>query len=305
MLACSSSEPLCQVLPAEASPLRYPILSQAKMKAAGLVLWMLVFCAGCAGPTLTSRVVQEEPSWFVRLDSYGIASTAPRYDHPSIWTSEEITAILGRLLLEDRVGLMDSAQPPRAVFSLEEIALLAPAIKESFQSAAPHEWIAYCTTIPHGSDLAVTSGGIFVSESLLHIVVANHRTLLARESADFRAVRENPFHSVRGSDGALTFESSRYVVRRQANWSGGHRASASELVLDHRGFFSILERTRAIATPPKPLKTGVGPPSISAGVSGSETEPQTVILQLREEIERLKRIVAEQEAEIARLQRHR
>lgn len=284
------------------------ILSQSKIHAAGVFLWAFILCAGCAGPTLTSRIVQEEPSWFVRLDSYGTASLPPRYDHPSIWTAEELTAILSRLLLEDRVGLMDSMQPPRPVFSLDEIAYLVPTIQKSFQRAAPHEWIVYVTTLPQGAELAVTSGGIFLSDSHLHLVVANHRTLLAKDSADFVAVRENPFHSVRGSGGALAFESSRYVVRRQANWSGGHRASASELVLDHRGFLATLQRTSAIATPPSVDETGVrpsSPASASAGALGSEPDPQTIILQLRKENDRLKRTVAEQESEIARLKKPR
>jgi len=284
------------------------ILSQSKIHAAGVFLWALIFCAGCAGPTLTSRIVQEEPSWFVRLDSYGTASASPRYNHPSTWTAEEVTAILSRLLLEDRVGLMDRAQPPRPVFSLDEIAFLVPAIQKSFQRAAPQEWIAYVITLPQGAELAVTSGGIFLNESHPHLVVANHRTLLAKDSADFAAVRENPFRSVRGSGGALAFESARYVVRRQANWSAGYRASASELVLDHRGFLAMLQRTSAIATLPSVDEAGVrpsSPASASAGALGTEPDPQTVILQLRKENDRLKRTVAEQEAEIARLKRPR
>lgn len=284
------------------------ILSQSKIHAAGLLLWALIVCAGCAGPALTSRIVQEEPTRFVRLDSYGTASASPRYDHPSTWTAEELTAILSRLLLEDRVGLMDSAQPPRAVFSLDDIAFLVPAIKESLQRAAPHEWIAFFTASPGGGELAVTSGGIFLSDSHLHLVVANHRTLLAKDSADLAAVRENPFHSVRGSGGTLAFESSRYILRRQANWSGGHRASASELVLDHRSFLSMLQRTSGSARPPSVDEAGVrpsSPESASVGALGPEHDPQTVILQLRKEIDRLKRTVAEQEAEIIRLKRPR
>lgn len=284
------------------------ILSQSKIGATGFLLWLFIICAGCAGPALTSHIVQEEPSRFVRLDSYGTGAESPRYNHPSTWTAEEVTAILSRLLLEDRVGLMDSVQPPHSVFSLDEIVFLAPAIKESFQRASPEEWIAIYTASPRGDGLTVTSGGMFLSDSNLHLVVANHRTLLARESADLAAVRENPFHSIRGSGGTLAFESSRYVLRRQANWTGGHRASASELVLDHRGFLTSLQRTGTITTLSSPRETGsLALSSGSRSNEGlkSEPDPQAVILQLREENERLKRTVAEQEAEIARLKRPR
>ena len=277
-------------------------------KAGLLFLLTLFFCVGCAGPTLTSRFVQEESTWFVRLDSFGATGdSGAHYDHPATWTAGDLSAILSRLLLEDRVGLMDSPQQPRVVFSMEEIAFLAPAIKESFERATPHEWISFFTSVPSGSGVVVTSGGIFLNTSQFHLVLANHRTLLGKESDDLAAVRGNPFRSVRGSGGALAFESSRYVVRRQANWSGGHRASASELVLDHRSFLAILQRTGTIATPSSLGKAAPLIPShasTSGGVATPEADSKTIILQLEQEIEQLKRKVAEQEGEITRLKRN-
>lgn len=272
---------------------------------------VLVLSLGCAGPALTSRVVQEEASWFVRLDSYQDAGSSPvHYDHPATWTVEELFAVLSRLLLEDRVGLMDSARPPRAVFSSEEIILLAPAFRGSFQRAAPSEWIAFSLSTPSGSQVAVTSGGLFLAGARLHVVVANHRALLAEGSEELARVRANPFHSVRGSGGALAFESSRFVTATQPNWSGGHRASASELILDHQAFLSFLKLPGAVGTLPQSLS--LAPPASSSEASPSQDRPtsvegtdlHTAILRLQEEVERLKKKIEEQEAEIARLQRH-
>lgn len=273
------------------------------------LLSILLAVIGCAGPALTSRVVQEEPSWFVRLDSYQNGDRSPlRYEHPGTWTVEELSAILSRLLLEDRVGLMDSSRPPRPVFSSEEITLLAPAIKDSFQKARPNEWIAFSLSTPSGSGLAVTSGGMFLAGSRLHVVVANHRTPLAHDSQEFARVRANPFYSAKGSGGTLVFESSRFMMGTQANWSGGHRASASELILDHRAFLSFLTLTNATPTPLKAadsstptLPSGQGASGLSS-VSG-DSDPYRTIGRLQEEIERLKKQVAGQEAEIARLKR--
>ncbi|MGA6827704.1 hypothetical protein ACO9S2_08835 [Nitrospira sp. NS4] len=266
--------------------MRPPLHDSWKFRSLVLFLWVMVLIAGCTGLTVTSRVIQEESSWFIRLDSYapgGVSS--PGYDHSATWTEPELTAILGRMLLEDRVGLMDSPQPPRPVFSQEELTVLVPAVRDSFQRATPQEWLSFFTSGSSGTGLAVTSGGIFLADSLLHIVVANHRTVLAKGSDDLAAVRENPFHSVRGSGGALTFESPRFVLRRQANWSGGHRASASELVLDHHGFLSFLQRIGPVVTSSSNAE-GIpaipSSPSTSGIVSGPESTPETVILQLQE-----------------------
>ncbi|MEY4705972.1 MAG: hypothetical protein RL042_2177 [Nitrospirota bacterium] len=274
-----------------------------------LLLNMLLFCVSCAGPALTSRVVHEESSWFVRLDSYQNGDRSSlRYEHPGTWTVEELSAILSRLLLEDRVGLMDSSRPPRPVFSSEEITLLAPAIQDSFQKARPNEWIAFSLSTPSGSGLAITSGGMFLAGSQLHVVVANHRTPLADDSQEFARVRANPFYSAKGSGGTLVFESSRFMMGTQPNWSGGHRASASELILDHRAFLSFLALTNASPAPLRASGSSVPTaPSVQGASSlssaGGNSDPSRTIERLQEEIERLKKQVAEQEAEIARLKR--
>lgn len=275
-----------------------------------LFLSMLILCIGCAGPALTSRVVQQGSTWFVRLDSYQDAgSSSARYEHPARWTIEELTAILSRLLLEDRVGLMDSARPPRSVFASEEIGLLAPALRDSLQRAKPGEWISFYLSTPNGSAIEVTSGGMFLAGARLHVVVANHHALVAPNSEEMARVQANPFYSLRGSGGTLAFESSRFVMGTQANWSGGHRASASELILDHQAFLSFLKLPGAV-----PASSQVSDPSTTAPYSGprasqtsqeatGEADLKGITLRLQEEVERLKWKLEKQEAEIARLQR--
>lgn len=275
-----------------------------------LVLSLLVICVGCSSPILSSRIVQDSSSWFVRLDSYQEATkSSEQYEHPAIWSVEELYAILGRLLLEERVGLMDSAKPPQPVFSSEEIRMLAPALRQAFQVAGPRDWISFYLSQPEGSAVSVTTGGMFLAGSRLHVVIANHHAPIAPQSEDFAAVRTNPFRSLRGSGGMLTFESSRFVMGRQANWSGGHKASASELILDHRTFLSILKSTGVgvptgqipVASPM--LNQAEAAPGSPAAVT-QDADHGTTILRLQEELERLKRRVEEQDAEIARLKRN-
>lgn len=275
-----------------------------------LVLSPLLLFLGCAGPALTSRVVQQDSAWFVRLDSHqDTGSSSAHYNHPATWTTEELSAILSRLLLEDRVGLMDRARPLRGVFSPEEITLLAPAIRDAFQSARPNEWVAVFLSTPSASGSLVTSGGMFLAGSRLHVVVANHRAPLAQDTEGLARVRANPFHSFSGSGGTLAFESPRFVMGTQPNWSGGHRASASELILDYQAFLSFLKLPGATQAPLRAVGSSTpdvrSQPGGPQGPSSLSEDPDLkhAIVRLQEEVERLKKQLAEQEAEIARLKR--
>lgn len=258
-----------------------------------LLCGILILCYGCARPAVKSRLVQQDDSWFVRLDSYADSpASSPRYEHPAAWTIDEISAILSRLLLEERVGLMDSRRPPRPVFSLEEVAVLAPTIRDSFAKATPHEWISFALSQAHDNQTVITTGGMFLSDSLLHVVIANHHTPVHTTSEELASVRANPLRSITGSGAILTFESSRFVMGTQANWSGGHRASASELILDYKGFLSFLRYPGAGTTAPAPI-TPLRQPS--------EPDQHNQLLQLQEEVTRLQSKVREQEEEIRRL----
>lgn len=271
---------------------------------------VILFCLGCAGHPVTSRVVQQESSWFVRLDTFQeTRDSSLRYDHPKAWKDAELSAILSQLLLQERVGLMDNARPPRSVFSLEELNLLVPAVRQSFQEARSREWIVFTLVGTEGSGHETTSGGMFIEEGQLHLVIANHRLPLGEKLEELARVRANPLYSVQGSGGALAFDSPRFVIGTKANWSGGHRASASELILDYTGFLSSLQRRGSAAAS---LQMVGSPASASTpefeafhpGPSTSgEVDSEGIILRLQEEIEQLKQQLAEKDAALNRLKR--
>lgn len=234
-----------------------------------------------------------------------------RYEHPAIWTEEELDAILGRLLLEDRVGLMDKTRAPRTVFSEGDIAFLSPAIRESFRLATPPEWIVFGLLRSDEAGYAVTSGGMFLEKNKVHIVLANHKTAVANNSEELSRVRANPLYSIKGSGGALAFEPSRFVTDVQANWSGGNKSSASELILDYQSFLTMLKRTAISSGSSRanePSASVVAPaPVVSPNRSQltPEADLQQTIHKLQDEVGQLKKKVEEQEAEIGRLKRSR
>lgn len=271
-----------------------------------LLLAILLASLGCAGPPLTSRPVHTEPAWFVRLDTQQEARpSSDLYDHPATWTSEELSAILSRLLLEEQRGILDSPRPPKPVFSLKEITQLAPAVQRAFHMAHSTEWLSFYLSDSSTHQLIITSGGLFIKNGRLHLVIANHQEPVAETDTDVAAVRSNPLRSLKGTRGALRFESARFAIGTEANWSGGHAAAASELVIDQQAFLAYLRLPTATLVQPTATLPAVElprtPPSTNQATTGHEPEAKDPLIKLQEEIDRLKRRVEEQESEIAKL----
>ena len=258
---------------------------------------LFLACLGCAAPVLTTRHVHSEPSWFVRLDSYADPrqSADQRYDHPAEWTESELKAVMERLLLHERVGLLDPSRPPRAVFSVGEISRLAPQLVEAFRAARSTEWVAFYLVTPVGADGEVTSGAFFVNGGRLHVVIANYHERITDGPEAKEAVRANPFRSLHGTKGSLTFDPARFVLASQAHWSGWSAPAGSELILDDKTFLDSLRQPAVLqsSSPPAPARspaTRVEPPPPAAEAS---TAP--------DEMELLKRKAQELEAELVHL----
>lgn len=254
---------------------------------------VVLACLGCAGPSFTSRTVRHEPSWVVRLDTYLDPGEAAKvhHAHPADWSEAELQAILSRLLLQERVGLFDQPRPPRPVLSADEIRQLLPGLREAFPNSRPSEWIVFLIARPSGADQEITSGGVFLKDGRLHVIVANHRQRVSPGSEDAETIRANPVRSLRGTGGSLTFDPPAYVLASQANWLGGASGpSASELVLDHKAFL-------AAAT-----ATGVTSALSHAPASSSDiVSLRNEVQKLQEEVGRLREKLDAQADEIARL----
>lgn len=271
---------------------------------------LLLLFSGCSTPLPTSRLVQQDSTWFVRLDSFETADRLSHsYDHPVSWKDEDLSLVLSGLFLEERVGLMDSAKPTRALFSPEEIALLVPPLRQAFGTATSKEWVAFSLVQPAGPEAGVTSGALFVEGHRLHVVVANHRSVLTQGSEDLARVRANPLYSAKGSGGVVGFEPSRFGLGTKANWSGGHRASASELILDHEAVLSYhWQSTSPTARyhstlPSEPHKSTNFEDSHAQDAGSDAIDRRSEVKRLEAEIERLKRQLADKDREINRLQR--
>ena len=107
--------------------------------------------------------------------------------------------------------------------------------------------------------------------------------------------------------GVVGFEPSRFGVGTKANWSGGHRASASELVLDHAAFLTYLTHAMSLETNIRALAPSRAQHPGESQQTSDDTPGQgarhdsTTLGRLQADLERLKQQLAEKDQEIDRL----
>jgi len=103
------------------------------------------------------------------------------HSHPVSITSEQMAAVLKgvRVKSRDVIGgfelLSDKDSAP--AFSSREILALAPYLSQAFKKASPKDIATfYLTTQDTGHGSLVTSGGLFVRNGHLYLILANVRT---------------------------------------------------------------------------------------------------------------------------------
>jgi len=270
--------------------------------AAVLMLWMV----GCASPVFIVQPVEDDPSVLVGLARASDASADAeiRHDHPVNWSLADLQAILKRLVIQDPGGLMDASGPPRPVFSPEDLTTLVPALHATFNIARPSDWIVFALwgASEKTQGLEVTSGGMYLQDQRLHIILANHRERVSSEEAGIQAIHNNPFRALRDVKGRLMFYPTSYVIASQNNWIiGGFESPVSELILDYQ---ALLARTPQEQATGKEEMTSSEVPTIVPNHSRS-TDPEVGELQneisnLKEELSRLQDQINQQVEERAK-----
>jgi len=276
------------------------MLRFALMRTFIVIATLLALTLGCAGPSFVSRAIREDDPWFVRLQTYASAGQAGevQHDHPVNWNDAELSAILSRLFLNERVGLLDQKPAPRPVFAPDELDRLVPAIRDAFRAARPTEWVTFFLTRPGGQGEDVTSGGLYVDGQQLHMIVANHHEVVP-PGEEAQMLRGNPLRALKVRGNTLTFEPVTYVLFSRSNWLGGYGgAAASEVIVNHQAFLASLR-----PTPPVPAKQGLAavPSAPPAAADRTGDELKAIVNKLQSEIAQLKRRLAEQDAELATL----
>ena len=264
---------------------------------------LLAWTVGCANPGFIIQPVEDEPSLLVGLASSPDSSSEaePRHDHPVEWETGDLQAILKRLAIQEGSGLLDSSRRQQAVFSQEDLNHLIPALQQTFNIARPSDWIVFAVwgSSEQTQGLQVTSGGMYLQDQQLHILLANHRERVSSEEVGIQAIRENPFHALRDVKRSLLFYPTNYVTESGNNWiMSGFESPVSEIILDYQALLATnrpeipteTEEASALETP----KTD--------RITSSTTDVELSTLQeeistLKEELSRIKQQIKQQAAD--------
>jgi len=228
----------------------------------------------------------------------GSYEAEPRHNHPVEWETGDLQAILKRLAIQEGSGLLDSSRRPQAVFSQEDLTHLIPALQQTFNIARPSDWIVFAVwgSSEQTQGLEVTSGGLFLQDHQLHILLANHRERVSSEEDGIQAIRKNPFHALRDVKGSLLFYPTSYVIESRNNWIlTGFESPVSEIILDYQALLATnlpenSTETEEATASEIPKTDRITPPSTDAELGTLQKEIST----LKEEISRIKQQMKQQ-----------
>ena len=205
-------------------------------------LLAVVLTTGCAPPPIQSYLVYENPTAFVRLEpSPWIDSDDPKTwnSHPARLSRQQIQEVLAGLRVrEHRPGIIQWLRGQAEIepaFREEEIELLAGKLLEGLDMAVPQEVVTFYVSHPvNTTRREVTSGGLFVTDGLLHIILSNHRFVYEIPAAGLIYDRRYPLFSLAPLDVDILFNYEEAVKPTE----GG---LLEALVWDERGGEIILD----------------------------------------------------------------
>lgn len=169
---------------------------------------------GCASPPFYSYLVYENPTAFVRLEFSPWAET----DYPQTWNAHPVTlsraqiqkALQGLRVREHRAAplrwIRGTAEMEPA-FRKEEVELLIPRLLEALELAVPQELVTFYVSHPlNATKREVTSGGLYVTEGRLHIILSNYRAMYGIPPAGLIYDRRFPLFSLGPLDVDILYE---------------------------------------------------------------------------------------------------
>jgi HAMP domain-containing protein len=261
---------------------------------------LMVWCVGCANPGFIIQPVEDDPSLLVGLASSpdSSAEAETRHDHPVEWTTGDLQAILKRLAIQEGSGLLDSSRRQQTVFSQEDLTHLIPALQQTFKIARPSDWIVFAVwgSSEQTQGLQVTSGGMYLQDQQLHILLANHRERVSSEEDGIQAIHKNPFHALRDVKRSLLFYPTSYVMESGNNWiMSGFESPVSEIILDYQALLA----TNRQETPTESAEASASETPKTDRITSPTTDVELGTLQeeistLKEELSRLKQQIKQQ-----------
>jgi hypothetical protein len=210
---------------------------------------------GCAVPHVPSRIVYEDPTNFVRLESdHRVLGDRPetKHTHPAMIGAEDMMSILRGVSVRDRrlkvhVWISGEAAVEPA-FTETEIELLAAKLADALAKATPEERVTYYLSMPQTSvKRQITSGGLYVQGSELHFTVSNHREVYGIPAYGMIYDRRYPVLPIAPKDFEVFFDPVHAVLpKRFSLWDAIWGLEKDDVVID----LSKLRPSKSVASAP-------------------------------------------------------
>ena len=179
----------------------------------GFFAVVCAFFVGCASPQFFTVTIYDSPQRVVRLQTMEVEGQG--YAHPPSITKEQMTKVLDGLYVEIDSTAFSSSNTRRKAFSDREVQFFAPLLVKGLQQATPEEVVTFFETAEI-SDLheATTSGGVFVKDHALHIILSNHgaKSLIWQDNDGYEAPhRLRPLEPIDPEPGRVVFAPNQYM----------------------------------------------------------------------------------------------
>jgi hypothetical protein len=195
----------------------------------------------CAVPHVSSRVVYEDPTNFVRLEfDHRVLPDRleTRHAHPVAIGADEMAAILKGLSVRDyrlRVHIWISGEADfEPAFTEADIELLAEKLADALAKATPEERVTYYLSTPQTSvKRMITSGGLYMQGSELHFTLSNHREIYGIPAHGMVYDRRYPVLPIAPKDFEVYFDPGHAVVPRSFSlWDAIWGLEKDDVVID-------------------------------------------------------------------------
>jgi hypothetical protein len=175
-----------------------------------------------------------------------------RFSHPVRLSSAEWARILSSVRIQSRKDsfiFTPAKEPPTEAFAPEEIAYLSRTLSETFAKTAPEQWVAFglSRVLPSGVN-EITTGGLFVVDSRLHLILANYRHSVTKPSVREQLWNE-PLRSVSAPFYEVVQGDYHRVVQEQGILSG-LRNTGPEIAIEYQALLGAQANVAAPAEKP-------------------------------------------------------
>lgn len=191
------------------------------VSALGVVLSLTVGCTTAPPP----RAVYQDNATAIRLQLDSKA--AKGHSHPAKLSPDMIQYALNGVRIQSRKSVVPSIITGDATlvtaFSKEEQTLLARHLSQALAEAKPEEVVTFYRRVSTATvGLAITSGGLFVHDQHLYVILANDRTLPSEGMSQSIVSEidpvENPLLPISRTSFRVTFVPATSMVPEDERW---------------------------------------------------------------------------------------